>query len=153
MRRKWTLGLAAVAATAVAATMATSVLGGGSPQRPGYATVEIEMQKASSSPVNARKAKKAKKPKMIYLTGAPSPVDVVPSPPGTGPYIDVRLGKCPGKSRVVEGGVFPEDVNVFQQGSYVEGNQFYHVLIGFPDPSLAADFNLSSHLTCIKGVK
>ena len=154
MRRKWIVGLAALAVVGATAGMATAVVGGGSEPRPDYATVNIKMEPtAGTAGLHAKKKKK--KPTMIYLQGPSAPVDVTPSPPGTGAYIDVRLSKCPGNSRVIEGGVVPENVDVYEQGAYLESNQVYHVLIGFEDEPTGGlvDFNLSSHLTCIKGVK
>jgi len=138
------VALTAIGATAV---MATNVFGGGSEPRPEHATVNIKMEPTAGA--SGLHAKKAKKPTMLYLQGPPAPVDVAT----TGRYIDVRLSKCPGNSRVIEGGVVPENTDVYEQGSYLESNKIYHVLIGFDDAATPANFNVSSHLTCIKGVK
>jgi hypothetical protein len=150
MRRKWIVGLVALAAAVGTATMATSVFGGGSEPRTGYNVVEVKMKSAPNpASQRAQKAKKQKKPRMVYLQGPSQLVDVAQ----TGPYIDVRLSSCPGNSRVIEGGVVADNVGVFEQGSYVESRKTYHVLIGFDPQSAAVNFNLGSHLTCIKGVK
>lgn len=148
MSRKWVLGLVALLAVAATAATATAVFGGGSPSRPGYATVDVRMDGgASAAGLNAKK--KAKKPTVIYLQGEPSTVDAAV----IGPYIDVRLFSCPGNSRVLDGGVFPESTDVYQQGTYIPNNKEFHVLIGFDDAATPADFQITSHLVCIKGVK
>ena len=151
MRGRWAAGAVALAALALGAFGATAVFGGDSGGRPAYATVGIEMERALGDERSGRVATraKAKKPKVIYLQGEASTVDVSE----TGPYIDVRLFSCPGNSRVLDGGVFPLDPRVYQQGSYVPSDKEYHVLLGFQDEQSAADFELTSHLICIKGVK
>lgn len=150
MHRKTVLaGLAALAAIATAAVAATAVFGGGSPSRPDYATVEIEMQRTDAPAARAAAAKKAKKPTVIYLQGQTTTVNVAE----TGPYVDVRLFSCPGNSRVIEGGVFPVNTGLYQQGSYIPSKKEYHVLIGFETGMTPVNFELSSHLTCLKGVK
>ncbi|MQA73072.1 MAG: hypothetical protein GEU88_01745 [Solirubrobacterales bacterium] len=166
MDRKWILGLVAVVAAGCAGFAASSVLGGESsaPDRPDYATVEIRAVThgpaagrpragaAARAGARSRASKpkpKPKKPRVVYLRGETTTVDITQ----TGPNIDIRLRKCPDKSRVIDGGVFPGDTNVFQQGSYVPNRKEYHVLLGFRDPALAQSFTLSSHLVCLKGVK
>ncbi len=152
MSGKWVLGLVALLAVAATAATATAVFGGDSPSRPDYATVDVKMDGgASGAGLSARKTakKKAKKPTVIYLQGEPSTVDVST----TGPYVDVRLFACPGSSRVLDGGVFPADTNVYQQGTYIPNSKEYHVLIGFDDGATPGDFQITSHLVCIKGVK
>lgn len=149
MRRKWIVGVVTLAAAAGTATMATSVFGGGSEPRTGDNVVEVKMKSAPDpASQRAQKAKK-KKPRMVYLQGPSQLVDVAQ----TGPFIDVRLSSCPGNSRVIEGGVVADNVGVFEQGSYVESRKAYHALIGFAPGITPVNFNLSSHLTCIKGVK
>ncbi len=107
---------------------------------------------ASSAPASTRRAK-AKKPKVLYLTGGPSTVDTA----ATGPYVDVRLFSCPGTSRVIGGGVVPSNTNVFQQGSYTPNSSEYHVLLGYDDEAIdaggATSFTITSHLICLKGAK
>ncbi len=136
------MALAAVAA----AFAAGAVFGGGTPSRPAYATVDVRLERVAGAA--GLSAKPAKKPKVVYLQGQES-IDV----DSTGPNIDVRLSGCPGSSRVIDGGVFPDNTNVFQQGTYAPTSKEYHVLIGFDDLALQADFQLSSHLICLKGVK
>jgi hypothetical protein len=145
--RKWAIGSALAVAAIAAAVAAGAVFGGGTPSRPDYATVDVKLERVAGAA--GLSAKPAKKPKLIYLQGQPSTVDV----DSTGPNIDVRISPCPGSSRVIDGGVFPDNTNVFQQGTYVPSGKEYHVLIGFDDPALQADFQLSSHLICLKGVK
>jgi hypothetical protein len=148
MRRKWiAAGTAAIAAVAGATVMATSVFGGGSESRAGTAVVDVKMQ-SPAEPASLR-AKKGKKPTMLYLQTPAQAVDVAQT---TG-FIDVRLSRCPGKSRVVEGGVLPDNTNVYEQGSYLEGTKTYHVLLGFDDTGPVVNFNFTAHLTCIKGVR
>ena len=74
----------------------------------------------------------------------------------TGPHIQIDLRQCPKGSKVVDGGVRPSNTNVFVQGSEVISKRVYRVLIGFT-PGLPqeqiVDFTVTSHLTCIAGVK
>jgi hypothetical protein len=137
-----------VVAVGLTATAASAVFGGGSTGRPDYASVEVRMDGVAQGSSNFR-AKKAKKPSVIYLQGDVSTVDVS----ATGPYIDVGLASCPGKSKVIDGGVAPQSTGVYQQGSYIPNDKEYHVLIGFETGETPADFQLTSHLVCIKGVK
>jgi hypothetical protein len=148
MSRKWILGTIMVVAVGLTATAASAVFGGGSTGRPDYASVEVRMDGVAPGSSNFR-AKKAKKPSVIYLQGDVSTVDVS----ATGPYIDVGLASCPGKSKVIDGGVAPQSTGVYQQGSYIPSDKEYHVLIGFETGETPADFQLTSHLVCIKGVK
>jgi hypothetical protein len=148
MGRKWIVaGAVALAAVGGAATMATSVFGGGSEPRTGVAVVDVKM-KSATSPATQR-PKKAKKPTMLYLRSPAETVDVAQ----TGAFIDVRLSRCPGNSRVVEGGVLPDNTNVYEQGSYLEDTKSYHVLLAFDDSGPVVNFNFTAHLTCIKGVE
>jgi hypothetical protein len=144
MRRKWIVaGAVALAAVAGAATMATSVFGGGSESRAGVAVVDVKM-KAAATPANQR-AKKAKKPTVIYLTGAPSTVDSA----ALGRNMDIRLFSCPGNARAIEGGIISSDLTIDVQGSYIsENRREYHVLI--EDEDALGPFTLASHLTCLK---
>jgi hypothetical protein len=151
MRRKWTVGLVVLAAIVAAAATAATVFGGDSPtSRPSSATVKVRMNPAPSA---ARpSAKKTKKATVQYLQGPATTIDTVV----TGPYVDVTLsgGGC---KRVVDGGVFPQNTNVYEQGSYVEGKNTYHVLLGFDDEAVISGgvvpFQITSHLICLKGVK
>jgi hypothetical protein len=146
MRRKWIVGVAVLAIVGGgAATMATTVFGGGSEPRTGYAVVDVKMQ-PQAAPAALRANKKAKKPTVIYLTGAPSTVDSAV----IGPNIDIRLFSCPAKARAIEGGIVADDLAVDLQGSYIaENRREYHVLIEDEDGVLGP-FTLSSHLTCLK---
>jgi hypothetical protein len=145
MRRKWTVvGAVALVAAAGAATMATSVFGGGSEPRTGVAVVDVKME----DPANpaSQRAKKAKKPTVIYLTGAPSTVDSAV----LGKNMDIRLFSCPANARAIEGGIIASDLTIDVQGSYIsENRREYHVLI--EDEDALGPFTLASHLTCLKG--
>ncbi len=90
MRRKWIVaGAASLAAVAGAAMMATSVFGGGAEPRADVAVVDVKMQAAESP--SSQRAKKAKKPTVIYLTGEPSTVDSAQ----LGPNMDIRAVQLP----------------------------------------------------------
>jgi hypothetical protein len=145
MRRKWIVaGTVALAAVAGTATMAASVFGGGSEPRTSVAVVDVKMTGAAS-PASLR-AKKAKKPTVIYLTGAPQPVDSA----ALGKNMDIRLFSCPANARAIEGGIAASDLSIDVQGSYIsENRREYHVLI--EDEDTLGPFELSSHLTCLKG--
>jgi hypothetical protein len=143
MRRKLIVGAVALLGVTGAATMATTVFGGGSEPRASYAETQLKLQPEPKS----QRAKKGKKPTLVYLTGGPSPVDSA----ALGPYIDIRLASCPNNARVVEGGIVADDLEVVLQGSYVgENRREYHVLIA-DNPSALGPFNITSHLTCLKG--
>jgi hypothetical protein len=151
MGRKWILGAIALAAAGTTAVAATSVLGeeSAAPERPDYATVDVRLDAAPSRAARpSARARGHRKPRVIYLQGQPATVDVAQ----TGPNIDIRLLRCPDRSRVIDGGVFPSDPSVVQQGSYIPSRREYHVLIGFPEGAAVQSFTLSSHLVCLKGV-
>jgi hypothetical protein len=160
MSRKWIGGLLAVAVLAGGAAAATSVLGAdgaGSP-RPAYATVDVDLSKATPQAArpSVQAKKKKKNPKLVYLQ-SPAPVTINPADPaagGVGPFVDVRLTGC---SKVVEGGVVANRADVFVQGTSITNAGEYHVFIGLnPGSSTFADrtpFTITSHLTCLKGVK
>ena len=135
-------------AASVAGLTAAAVSGGAGPSSlPSYANLEVELEPVAG---HARlSAAKAKKPRVVYLLGEPSSVDV----DSTGPYVDIRLSSCPGNSRVIDGGVVADSTDVYQQGSYVEAVDEYHVRLGFDDGATPADFEITSHLICLKGVK
>jgi hypothetical protein len=147
MNRKWIFGAGTLIAIAATAVGASSVLGGGSEPRPDYATVDVRVDPVAG-PAGLGE-RKAKKPQVLYLQGPESTVDV----DATGPYIDVRLFSCPANSRVIDGGVFPDNTNVYEQGSYIPNSREYHVLLGFDDDGPATNFNITSHLVCLKRVK
>ena len=156
MRRNVILGLA-VLASAATAVAATSVFGEGASldERPGYATVNVQMGPAAA-PGNTRAAvaRKATKPKVVYLTGQGT-VNTDPAAGGTGAYIDFALNApknlCP---RVIDAGINAGNLDLFQQGSYVEKGE-YHVLMGLDDAAAATpvSFAYESHVICLKGVK
>ncbi len=148
MRGKWIVG-AVVAAAAIAGATASSVLGGDSSPRPDYATIDLKVEPKPSAPANPHQARKARKPRVIYLQGSPSIVDVS----ATGPYIDVRVSSCPGSSKVIGGGAYADNTNIYEQGTYIPNDREYHVLLGFDDDGPAQAFTISSHLTCLKGAK
>jgi hypothetical protein len=164
MSRKWIGGLVAVAAIGAGAFAASSVLGADSsaPVRPAYATVSVDLSQGNAqAPATARRAKaehkpkpKKKKPKVVYLQ-SPSPVTINPADPtqgGVGPNIDIKLTGC---SKVMEGGVVPSRPDVFVQGSFIKSSSEYHVLIGLANQPTVdrTPFTITSHLTCLKGVK
>jgi hypothetical protein len=122
--------------------------------RPSYATVTVKMQ--APAPLARRSAAKAAaKPKVVYLNGEGTVNTDPAAPGGTGPYIDFRLTAprrlCP---RVINGGVDPGSLDLFQQGSYVE-NGDYHVLMGLDDGAkdTPTTFPYRSQLICLKGVR
>jgi hypothetical protein len=145
--RKWTAGLAASGAIAIAAVAASSVLGaGGTP--PSYGKVSIELHKPAGA---ADKTRVPPKPRVVYLKSGETNVDPVAI--GT-PYLDIKLTGC---SKVVDGGVLPQNTNVYVQGTFVQSPGEYHVLIGFDDEAVAGGgvvpFTITSHLTCLKGAR
>ena len=152
MPRKWIAVLAAAVAAGGLALAATSVLGGSPQPRPDYAQVDAKLDNAKPSFARAL-ARKGTKPKAIYLTGQGT-VDTSPPPQGTGPYIDFTLSAKSCK-RVVDGGIQTDNVDVYQQGTYIAGRGEYHVLMGLDDGAVATPvtFNYSSHLICLKGIK
>lgn len=146
--RKWTAGLAAGGAIAIAGIAAGSVLGAGEPQ-PSVGKVSIELHKPAGGA--GRKAPAPPKPRVVYLKSGQTNVDPVAI--GT-PYLDIKLTGC---SKVIDGGVLPQNTNVYVQGTFVQDPGEYHVLIGFDDEAIAngqvAPFTITSHLTCLKGAR
>jgi hypothetical protein len=156
MRRNLIAGLAAaaVAATALGATVvfgADSSAGG----RAALHSVDVAMGpsgRAAPERTLAAKAKKKKKPKVVYLGGSGTINTAT-----TGPFIDFGLDApknlCP---RVIDGGIRLDDTRFYQQGSYVEGGE-YHVLVGLGETAAQNATPVSSgyttHLVCLKGVK
>ncbi len=57
----------------------------------------------------------------------------------------------------MEGGVVPSRPDVFVQGSFIKSSSEYHVLIGLENQPnngrTRTPFTITSHLTCLKGVK
>lgn len=155
MRRNFTFAITALAVVATAAT-ATSVFGDGAAidVRPGYATVEVPMRADGAPAARAVAAAKARKPKVVYLTGQGT-VNTDPAAGGTGPYIDFAL-KAPKNlcQRVVDAGIVAGNLDLFQQGSYVDKGE-YHVLMGLDDAAAGTPvtFSYDSHVICLKGVK
>ena len=155
MRRNLIAGLAA-GAVAAAALGATAVFGSGSEDsvRPDYATVEVAMDGSDAAAPARALAKKAKKPKVVYLSGTGS-VNTADPPAGTGDFIDFALttpkNLCP---RVVDGGVSSTNLDFFHQGSYVEKG-VYHVLMGLDDNAAptATTIQYATHVVCLKGVR
>ena len=144
MRRKWIVaGAAFLAAVAGAATMATTVFGGGADLRAEVAVINVNMQDAESP--SSQRATKSKKPTVIYLDGEPSTVDSAQ----LGANMDIRLFSCPSNARAIEGGIEASDLGIDVQGSYIgENRREYHVLI--QDEDAPGPFTLASHLTCLK---
>jgi hypothetical protein len=142
------VGLATVLVVAGAGIAAGAVSGGnGRASLPDYASVEVELEPLAGAA--GQSAAKAKKPRVVYLQGEPSSVDV----DSTGPYVDIRLSSCPGNSRVIDGGAVAASTDVYQQGSYVEAPDAYHVRLGFDDEAQPADFEISSHMIFLKGAR
>lgn len=143
--RKWALGLAALAAVALAGFGAAVVSGGGTTGLPSYAGVEIELQRSLAASDSGKQGK----PRILYLQGEPTTIDV----DSTGPYVDVGLLSCPGRSRVIDGSVVADNTNVYQQGAYLGSRSEYHVRLGFDDEATPVDFKVTSHLICVKGAR
>jgi hypothetical protein len=152
------IGLAVVAAIAGGAALATASVGGGdSAARPDYATVSVDLSQSASREATAQRGLavgKKKKPRLVYLQ-SPGPTTINPADPsagGVGPYVDVKLTGC---AKVIDGGVVSSRLDVYQQGSYVQSNAEYHVLIGIDATNLGdrTPFTITSNLTCLKGVK
>ena len=154
MRRKWIVGLVALLAlggTAVAAASAFDGVAGG---RDSYGRVTVDLGGHASQVARADAAKKGKaKPSILYLrSSTPQAVDVA----ATGPHIQIDLRQCPKGTKVIDGGVRPSNTNVFVQGNEVISKRSYRVLVGFNAPEndpLVQNFSVTSHLTCIGGVK
>lgn len=105
MMRKTAWGAAAVASVAVIAG-AGSVLAGESDQGPGQTAEPSEVRKVTAEQVSApraaratvvaaRKAKKERKPELVYLETAPQ--TLAPGPTG------FRIGNCPKRSSAING--------------------------------------------------
>ena len=148
-KRTLMAALAGAAALVVVAVGAASVLGAGD-DAPRYAelTMDLSKEKASKAPGNRQSGK----PKVLYLKSGETLVDPLSPEIGT-PYIDIKITGC---RKVIDGGVLTQNHDVYVQGSYVENPGEYHVRIGFDDAAVAAGvqpFTITSHLTCLKGVK
>jgi hypothetical protein len=141
--------LAGAAALAVVAVGAASVLGAGD-EAPRYAKLSIDLSKEKAA--KAQGQRQSGKPKVIYLKSGDTVVDPASPEIGT-PYIDIKITGC---RKVVDGGVSTQDHDIYVQGSFVANPGEYHVQIGFDDAAVAAGvhpFTITSHLTCLKGVK
>jgi hypothetical protein len=152
VRSKLIASAAALATIAGGAMAATAVFGDDNGTRPPYATVEVEMSGPSAAPTGKplARAKKAKKPKVLYFSGQGA-VDVA----ATGPYVDVKLTAKPENAcpRVIDGGVQVANLDVYEQGSSVgPGPGEYHVLIAFEDNTPPVNYTFTSHLICLKNV-
>jgi hypothetical protein len=139
-----------VGAVAIAAT---SVLGS-EDRAPAYGKLTIDLSKdrapggggGGGGGGNASSTK----PRVVYLKSGETQVD--PIAIGT-PYLDIKLTGC---RKVVDGRILTQDHDIYVQGSYVASPGEYHVRIGFDDQAVAAGvhpFTITSHLTCLKGVK
>ena len=136
--------LATVGAVAVVAIGATNVLGSDE-HTPTYGKLSFDLSKD-----RVHHASSGSKPKVVYLKSGETTVDPVAI--GT-PYLDIKLTGC---RKVVDGGILTQDHDIYVQGSYVANPGEYHVRIGFDDNAVAAGvhaFTITSHLTCMKGVK
>jgi hypothetical protein len=142
--RTWATALAVVGVVAGVAVAATSVLG--SDDHPAaYGKLTIHLKK------RAGHGSTGSKPQVVYLKSGETQVDPVAI--GT-PYLDIKLTGC---RKVVDGGILTQNHDIYVQGSYVASPGEYHVRIGFDDGAVAAGqvqpFTITSHLTCLKGVK
>jgi hypothetical protein len=144
--------MAAVAgAVAAVAIAATSVLGSNE-HTPVYGKLAIDLSKdrVHHAGGGGGGGGSSSKPKVVYLKSGETQVDPVAI--GT-PYLDIKLTGC---RKVVDGGILTQDHDIYVQGSYVASPGEYHVRIGFDDNAVAAGvhaFTITSHLTCLKGVK
>ncbi len=154
--RIWAATLAVAGTGAAVAIAATSVLGSDD-HAPAYGKLSIDLSKdragsrggGGGGGGGGRHA--STKPRVVYLKSGETQVD--PIAIGT-PYLDIKLTGC---SKVVDGGILTQNHDIYVQGSYVASPGEYHVRIGFDDGAVAAGqvqpFTITSHLTCLKGVK
>ena len=152
MSRRTIGGLVAVAAVGVAAVAVASPGGENAGERPPYATISIDLSDGNAHEKRGI-AGTTKKPRLVYLQAStPTTINPAPPPAGVGPYIDVKLTGC---AKVIDGGVAPDAVPIYQQGSYVVNKNEYHVLLAVNEESKdgQAPFTVTSHLICLKGVK
>ena len=143
-KRSWMAALAGVAALAAVAVGAASVLGAGD-EPPRYGKLAIDLS-------NDRAKAQGNNPRVIYLKSGETLVDPTAPEIGT-PYLDIKLTGC---RKVIDGGVLTQNHDIYVQGSYVANPGEYHVRIGFDDAAVAAGvhpFTITSHLTCLKGLK
>jgi hypothetical protein len=148
-KRTLTAVLAAAAAFAVIAVAATSGLGAGAgdnPPRWGKVTIDLSKSAPNQGGGGTRKPKE---PRIVYLKSGDTLVDPVAI--GT-PYINIQLTGC---RKVIDGGIVTQDHDIYVQGSDVVNPGRYDVRIGFDDAAAASlhPFTITSHLTCLKGVK
>lgn len=152
MRRNMVAGLA-LAVAAAGGVGAATVLGSQSQTdvRPPFASVEVQMTRAGTpSAARAGHAAKASGPKVVYLGGS-GQVNTAE----TGPYVDFGLkaakNLCP---RVLDGGIRADNLDFFQQGSYIEQGR-YHVLMGLDDAAKDTPVTIpyTLHVVCLKGTR
>jgi hypothetical protein len=150
MRKKWILGTVALTAVAGTAFGAATVFGGGSEERPAYATVELKVRPTpQTARPQAEKARKRRKPTIGYFVAPTATVDSAV----TGRSIDIEIGPCPGNRRVIEGGIVASDLSVDMQGTFVDPRaRTYHVLIEDED-AIVGPFRVDAQLTCMKGIR
>jgi hypothetical protein len=156
-KRPWTAAMAAAVVIAVVAVAATSVLGAGDDE-PRWGKLTFDLSKDA----HGKRAPDhggggggggpqthTGKPKVVYLKSGATVID--PAAIGTS-YLDITLKGC---RKVIEGGIATQDQDIFVQGSDVEPPGIYHVRIGFDDSAASTPhpFTITSHLTCLKGVK
>ena len=152
MRRNLIAALA-LAALAAAGIGAATVFGSDADVRPPVTKVDVSMHRFQSPTLGrATAAKKARKPKVVYLGGDGS-IDTAQ----TGPFIDFGLSAprnvCP---RVIDGGLKSDNFDFFQQGTYVDAaSNTYHVLMGLDDNAAPTPVTIqyTTHLICLKGVR
>ena len=167
-KRTWVAASAAAAVLAIVAIAATSVLGAGD-EAPRWGKVSIDLSKdargkrapsgrghgggggggGGGSGGSGGGTSKPAKLKLIYLKSPDTVIDPVAI--GTS-YLDIKLTGC---RKVIDGGIATQDQDIFVQGSDVEPPGIYHVRIGFDDSAASTPhpFTITSHLTCLKGVK
>jgi hypothetical protein len=150
--------LAVAGTVAGVAIAATSVLGSDD-HTPTYGKLTIDLSKDRAPHGGAgggnggggNGGSTTTKPRVVYLKSGETQVDPVAI--GT-PYLDIKLTGC---RKVVDGGILTQNHDIYVQGSYVANPGEYHVRIGFDDGAVAAGqvqpFTITSHLTCLKGVK
>jgi hypothetical protein len=161
-KRTWTAAFAAAAVIAVVAVAATSVLGAGD-DAPRWGKLTIDLSKdaqgkrapnhggggGGNAGGGGPSQTHTTQPKVVYLKSGATVIDPVAI--GTS-YLDIKLKGC---QKVIEGGIATQDQDIFVQGSDVEPPGVYHVRIGFDDSAASTPhpFTITSHLTCLKGVK
>jgi hypothetical protein len=147
--RIWAATVVAAGTVGAVAIAATNVLGSEDPP-PAYGKLAIDLSKDRAPGGGGGGQATSSKPRIVYLKSGETQVD--PIAIGT-PYLDIKLTGC---RKVVDGGILTQDHDIYVQGSYVASPGEYHVRIGFDDQAVATGvhpFTITSHLTCLKGVK